>query len=180
MIEGTKLHLGCGPKYIPGFIHIDAIEYEHIDHCTNIDNLEFFDDSSVDLIYNCHVLEHFRRDQLKKVLEEWHRVLKPGGTLRCAVPDFQALSEIYAETHDLSLIIGPIVGRQNYLYNFHYNIFDFKSLTDALKKVGFRDIKRYDWRDTEHADIDDYSQAYIPHMDKENGKLVSLNIEARK
>ena len=28
-------------------------------------------------------------------------------------------------------------------------------------------------------DMDDYSQAYLPHMDKENGTLVSLNLEAR-
>jgi len=28
--------------------------------------------------------------------------------------------------------------------------------------------------------IDDHSKAYFPHMDKENGKLLSLNIEAIK
>jgi hypothetical protein len=37
-----------------------------------------------------------------------------------------------------------------------------------------------DWRATEHAGIDDYSQAYFPHMDKEFGIQVSLNVEARK
>ena len=41
-------------------------------------------------------------------------------------------------------------------------------------------MKRYDLRDTEHADIDDCSQAYLPHMDKENGVLMSLNVEATK
>jgi len=28
--------------------------------------------------------------------------------------------------------------------------------------------------------MDDHSQAYLPHMDKENGILISLNIEATK
>jgi hypothetical protein len=28
--------------------------------------------------------------------------------------------------------------------------------------------------------FDDHSQAYIPHMDKENGTLISLNIETIK
>jgi len=32
----------------------------------------------------------------------------------------------------------------------------------------------------EHADVDDYSQAHIPHLCKESGKLMSLNIEAVK
>ena len=29
-------------------------------------------------------------------------------------------------------------------------------------------------------DYDDYSQAYIPHMDKERGILISLNVEATR
>ena len=33
---------------------------------------------------------------------------------------------------------------------------------------------------TGHKDYDDYSQAYVPHMDKENGLLISLNVEATK
>ena len=31
-----------------------------------------------------------------------------------------------------------------------------------------------------HIDYDDYSQAYYPHMDKDNGILISLNVEAIK
>jgi hypothetical protein len=41
-------------------------------------------------------------------------------------------------------------------------------------------IHRYDWRNTVHKDYDDYSQAYIPHMDKERGILMSLNVEGEK
>jgi len=41
-------------------------------------------------------------------------------------------------------------------------------------------VRRYDWRQTLHKDHDDHSQAYIPHMDKENGRLISLNVEAEK
>ena len=40
--------------------------------------------------------------------------------------------------------------------------------------------KENDWRDTEHSELDDFSQSYLPHMDKDNGKLMSLNIEAVK
>ena len=39
---------------------------------------------------------------------------------------------------------------------------------------------RYDWRQTLHKDHDDFSQAYVPHMDKEKGLLISLNVEADK
>lgn len=175
-----KLHLGCGKRYIPGFIHIDAIGYSHVDHVATIDNLFFIEDSTVGLIYNCHVLEHFKRQNLDNVLREWHRVLRPGGILRISVPDFSQLCEIYNKYGDLEQIIGPLFGRQDFFYNIHYNVFDFSTLRKKLLDNGFTNIQRYDWRNTEHAAIDDFSQAYIPHMDKEGGIQVSLNVECEK
>ena len=176
-----KLHLGCGKRHIPGFVHIDAIDYPHVDHVATIDNLSFIGSDSVDLIYTCHVLEHFKRREVAKVLDEWKRVLKPGGILRISVPDFASLCDVYqGHGNKLELVIGALFGRQDYLYNIHYNVFDYPTLSRTLEEVGFGQVRRYDWRETEHAAIDDYSQAYIPHMDKENGTQISLNIECVK
>jgi predicted SAM-dependent methyltransferase len=175
-----KLHLGCGKRHIPGFLHIDAIDYPHVDHVSTIDNLSFIPPDSVDLIYNCHVLEHFKRRDVGRVLSEWRRVLKPGGMLRISVPDYARLCEVYQKYQKLDLVIGALFGRQDYLYNIHYNVFDFAALSHDLESVGFANVRRYDWRETEHAQVDDYSQAYIPHMDKENGILISLNVECKK
>lgn len=175
-----KLHLGCGKRHIPNFVHIDAVDYPHVDHVASIDNLSFIQDSSVDLIYNCHVLEHFKRRDVERVLREWHRVLKPGGVLRISVPDFAKLCEVYLRYGKIDMVIGALFGRQDYLYNIHYNVFDFDSLSVLLQLSGFNKVRYYDWRETEHAAIDDFSQAYIPHMDKENGTLISLNVECIK
>jgi len=175
-----KLHLGCGRRHIPGFIHIDAVDFPHVDHVAAIDNLSFIGDGTVDLIYNCHVLEHFKRRDVERVLGEWMRVLKPGGVLRTSVPDFASLCKIYLREEKLDLVVGALFGRQDYLYNIHYNVFDHATLARSLEKVGFENVKRYDWRQTEHADVDDYSQAYLPHMDKDNGTLISLNVECSK
>ncbi len=175
-----KLHLGCGKRFIPGYVHIDAVEYPHIDHVSTIDNLSYIPDNSVEVIYNCHVLEHFKRRDVNRVLTEWLRVLKPGALLRTSVPDFAALCAIYQQSERLSDVMGPLFGRQDYLYNIHYNVFDFSSLSDQLLQSGYCHIRRYNWADTEHAGIDDYAQAYVPHMDKQNGTLVSLNVAAEK
>ncbi|HXH94712.1 MAG TPA: hypothetical protein VNN25_24260 [Thermoanaerobaculia bacterium] len=59
-------------------------------------------------------------------------------------------------------------------------MFDFASLRTELEAVCFSDIHKYDWRPTEHADVDDDSQAYIPHMEKQTGVLISLNVECSK
>lgn len=176
----TKLHLGCGKRQIPGFIHIDGLFYPHINYVQPIDRLDNILSNSCDLIYACHVVEHFKRHEVEDVLREWHRVLKPGANIRLSVPDLHALSTIYLETGNIDLVVGPICGRQDHHYNVHYNVFDFPSIKRLLERCGFADVRLYDWRNTEHADVDDFSQAYIPHMDKDNGRLISLNVEATK
>ena len=181
-----NLHLGCDKRYIPGFTHIDLAEYPHIDYRHDVRTLPMIPDDSVDLIYACHVLEYFDRVEVLDVLREWRRVLHAGGILRLAVPDFDALARVYQQYGDLALIHGPLYGRwkiattagESYVY--HRTVYDFSSLQKTLESVGFTSVHRYDWRDTIHRDHDDYSQAYIPHMDKERGILISLNIEGTK
>jgi len=174
-----KLHLGCGKRFIPGFVHIDVVEFPHIDIVNSVDRLPMIESDSCDLVYSCHVLEHFHKKNIIDVIHEWLRVLKIGGILRIAVPDMESLLRVYQKTGDLSLILGPIFGRCNYLYNFHYTGFDFNTLKNTLELAGAKNVRRYDWRSTEHANVDDYSQAYIP-ADKINGTLISLNVEAEK
>ena len=173
-----KLHLGCGNRYIPGWTHVDAIHYDHIDFVSPIDKLHFIPTSSVEIIYASHVLEHFYRSDVENVLKEWFRTLQPNGCLRLAVPDFCALANLYIKYQDIAIVKGPICGRQDHEYNFHYNIFDQESLVSLLESIGFINCRFWDWKHTEHSHIDDFSQAYYPHMDKENGILISLNIEA--
>jgi predicted SAM-dependent methyltransferase len=176
-----KLHLGCGKKYIPGFKHVDLQDLQHIDFKTSVDNLNFTKDGSIDLIYASHVLEHFGRNEYFNVLKEWYRVLKKGGVLRIAVPDFESVIKYYKQDDNIELLLGLLVGGQKIgEYDYHKMVFDEKLLTKKLSEVGFRVINRYDWKNTEHANIDDFSQAYLPHMDKDSGILMSLNIEAIK
>ncbi len=181
-----KLHLGCGKRYIPGFIHVDLADYPHIDYRREISRLPDFADETADLIYCSHALEYFDRYEAAKVLKEWRRVLKRGGVLRLAVPDFEALVEVYLAHKDLDLIHGPLYGRMpvetpsGEKVFYHKTCYDFEALKRLLESCGFVDVRRYEWRETVHKDHDDFSQAYIPHMDKEHGKLISLNVEARK
>ena len=176
-----KLHLGCGKKYIKGFKHVDLLDYSHIDYKVSVDNLSFAKDNSVELIYASHVLEHFGRDEYEKVLDEWYRVLKIDGILRIAVPDFKSIVNYYNKTADMESLLGLVVGGQKFgEYDYHKMIFDEGFLKNKLKDVGFKSISKYEWRNVSHANVDDFSQAYLPHMDKKNGMLMSLNMEATK
>jgi predicted SAM-dependent methyltransferase len=178
-----KLHLGCGARHIPGFVHVDVAPAPHVDWVARVERLSMFGDNAAELIYASHVLEHFGRAEFPRVLAEWHRVLKPGGVLRLSVPDFAACAKLYYEKgleDGLNGLIGLICGGQRNAYDFHKIIFDETFLTQALHEVGFTEVRRWDWRATEHRHVDDYSQAHLPHMDKARGTLMSLNLEAVK
>ncbi len=178
-----KLHLGCGKKFIPGFFHVDVLPAPHVDLVSRVETLPSIADNSVDLIYAAHLLEHFSRKAYRAVLLEWFRVLAPEGVLRLAVPDFAACAKLYHEQglkDGLTGLVGLIVGGQRDEYDYHKMVFDEPLLTRELRAVGFREVRRWNWRTTEHAQIDDYSQAYLPHLDKVHGTLMSLNLEAVK
>lgn len=175
-----KLHVGCGAKYLEGWTNLDIVNDNKIDIMDDASLLLSIEDESCDIIYASHILEHFGRHEWRDVLSVWQSKLKKGGVLRLAVPNFEKVVEYYSKTKDINAIMGLTIGGQRNAFDFHKIIFDEQSLSDALLEVGFSDIRYWDWQDTDHAEVDDYSQAYLPHMDKENGILMSLNLEAIK
>ena len=181
-----RLHLGCGKRHIPGFVHVDLNDFHHVDYRNGIDRLPMFANEAAELIYCSHAFAYFDRIQAPEVLAEWHRVLMPGGVLRLAVPDFEALTSVFRKSGELDRILGPLYGRMEIQAPdgsrilYHRTVYDFASLEKLCLAAGFRSIRRYDWRQTLHREYDDHSQAYFPHMDKERGEPISLNVEAMK
>ncbi len=181
-----KLHLGSGKRNFGNdWIHIDAGDHPHL-HSHDITDLPF-EDNSCDLVYASHVLEYFDREQGGHVLCEWNRVLKPGGIVRLAVPDLEIITKLYfTKQFPIESFLGPMYGKITPEGStepvYHKTVYDFISLQKALEDAWFKDVRRWDWRwrEIEHGQYDDCSQAYLPKMDKENGTLISLNVEATK
>jgi len=185
----VKLHLGCGNKYLSGYIHIDCNDLPHLDHITTIDNLPMFEDGSVDEIYSCGAFHYFDRIEAVKVLKEWRRVLKKNGDLRISLGDFEKIVQVYFESDKVLEsrgILGPLFGRWPIVDSdgverciYQKTCYDFKSLKKILEENGFKDVKKYNWKSFLPEGYDDYSRAYIPHMD-EDGLLLSLNVHGRR
>lgn len=183
-----KVHLGCGKRHLPGYVHVDLDKHSHIDHYHDIKELPMFTDNSLDEIYSCGTFEYFDREsEVPNVLKEWKRVLKPGGILRTSVPDFDGIVQVYNRTKDVDGIgiLGPIFGRieieseQGKKVLHQKTVYDFESLKKVLESAGFINVKRYDWKEFFPPGYDDYSAAYVPHMDP-NGIPLGLNVTAQK
>lgn len=173
----VKLNLGCGSRRIKGYIGIDiSQDAQAVDFLLDCSNLSAIQDDTVDVLYASHVLEHFGRNEQQKVLTEWVRVLKPGGIMRLSVPDFSAIVEHYQHS-GLSDLVGLLYGGQDSFQNYHHMCYDYFTLGVAMTNVGLRNVEKWDWRTTEHMAVDDYSQAYLPHMDKAHGRHMSLNMQ---
>ena len=104
-----KLHFGCGPRILKGWINID-IEYQsyepYLDYYGNefypvelrgsIDDFKSldvavaplpFEDDSVDLIFHEDFIEHLDQRQSFLFLAETFRIMKPGAIQRINTPD---------------------------------------------------------------------------------------------
>tara|TARA_Y100001949_G_scaffold118560_1_gene100726 strand:- start:39 stop:575 length:537 start_codon:yes stop_codon:yes gene_type:complete len=177
-----KFNIGCGHRnFGKEWIHIDGENYDHIDSSDIF--IKDYQDNSAELIYASHFIEYFDREEVVPLMKRWKNVLIPNGVLRLAVPDFKVYSKLYSDKqYPLNSFLGPLYGKMPMGDKtiYHKTTYDYASLATLLKEIGMRNVKKYNWEETEHAQFDDHSQAYLPHMDKENGTLMSLNVECIK
>lgn len=132
--QPVKLNLGSGARPIDGYRNIDIKNGEQAfplgQYATN----------SVDEVRASHLLEHYSHHEAARVLAEWVRVLKPGGKLFVAVPDFERISRAYLDGQNMPVqqyIMGGHVDEHDY----HKCLWDKELLTEAMEYVGLTDIQ---------------------------------------
>ena len=95
-----KVNLGCGARLREGWINMDFSSVHPSVRAHDLKKGIPLEDSSVDLVYHSHLLEHFTREGGGFFLSECQRVLKPGGVVRVAVPDLEAVTRAYLTSLD--------------------------------------------------------------------------------
>lgn len=189
-MSSLKLHLGCGSVHIDGFVNVDINYLPGVDIVDNVRHLRKFEAGSVDLIYASNVLEHLGRWEYTPALSRWYELLKPGGLLRIAIPDFEAICDYYMRTRDLDSIYSALYAGQDGPQNYHHWCWDFTRIKRDLETVGFKDPHKFDRNKTDYADSRDWSINFVPYRDENGNELpdeqwfqgtsIVLNVEATK
>lgn len=150
-----RLNLGCGDKILPGYVNVDVVEARagmKPDVICDLHDLAPFSDDSAEEILSVHVVEHFWRWEIRDVLREWVRVLKPGGRMIVECPNILSAAR--------SLLDDPVAGAredqagQRTMWVFygdpqwkdplmiHRWGYTPESLRDLLAEAGLREVRQ--------------------------------------
>lgn len=148
-----KLNIGAGDTRIEGWIPIDrkfgteayplpaSVEWEG--------ETISLADNTVDEIRASHILEHFSFADAEKALRDWVRVLKPGGKIRIAVPDVDAV--LRSDNRDLRLFW--LMGGQTDENNFHKSAYDRQRLQLLMHGLGLINLRPWKSENTDSASL---------------------------
>jgi autotransporter strand-loop-strand O-heptosyltransferase len=138
--EKIKLNLGCGNDIKKGYVNIDKYNNTGaVDFQFDISDLSYFDNESVDEIFTSHVFEHISINDIYAVINEWKRVLKPGGKLVLYLPDLEHEIKVWLDTPDKDkwFHVHRIFGGQTHPGNTHFCGFNPGSLKSFLESFNF-------------------------------------------
>lgn len=136
---------------------------EAIDGFTSIKNGTPVDANSADEIVASHILQKFSHRKTMDVLTGWVTALKPGGTIRIAVPDHHKIVEAYNHGLHGDKVENWWLGAQESEEDYHRAMFTEPALRQAMLAVGLVHIQ--------------------PWTSAEGGKAshsISLNLQGRK
>jgi SAM-dependent methyltransferase len=92
------LDVGCGINKYPGAIGVDRNPRTRADVCADLDHFPFpFRDNSFREVRAIHVIEHV--SDVIRTMEEFHRLLEPGGQAVIVTPHYTDYSSFCDPTH---------------------------------------------------------------------------------
>ncbi len=113
------LDVGCGIRKYPGSIGLDNNPNTAADVIADLDRHPYpFADSTFDEVRAIHVIEHV--DNVIRTMEEFHRILRHGGTIRLETPHYTDFSSFCDPTH-----------------KWHLNSFSFRYFGDDDAGFGY-------------------------------------------
>lgn len=190
-----KLHLGCGHAVLHGWLNTDlepGRERVYVDVGKRLP----FDDDTFDYVFSEHLIEHLTYREGADFLRECFRILKPGGTIRVATPDLAFLIGLYSPGKNLlqqryvtwaaetflpnAAACQDVRVINNFFHNWgHRFIYDFKTIEDSLKKVGFVTLRRRNVGESDDPELNGVESHHLV-IPEEYNRLETMVVEALK
>jgi predicted SAM-dependent methyltransferase len=185
-LRPEKINLGCGPLLKTGYLNVDI--YPGGDVTLDLRKDLPFASASCGRIFSEHFVEHLEHleyphigypSEARHLLTECYRVLRRGGLLSLSVPDAEwpildypaGIGAPFYQTGMASNWFPPGVTRMEAINRWfrqagqHPYMYDFETLQQLLRQIGFVDIQR---------------RAYDPSEDSAIRRIGSLFVLARK
>ncbi len=181
------LNLGAASDHFEYFVALDFFS-SGADYGADLRYPLLIDDEVFDGIFTEHTLEHLGYDQVKRVLAECLRILKPGGRIRVIVPDLALFAENYVHGNDAWFrewereVLEPrgrkLASNMEALsfvtqeYG-HRSAWDVETMQGFLSRAGFTNVERCALREGGDAHL------LRDKVDRDRA-MVSLYVEATK
>ena len=172
-----KLHLGCGQRYLDGYVNIDYPLDQHnvqiktvADKHADLTKLQYRL-NSINEVRLHHVFEHFERAIACALLLTWRSWLKKEGIIRIEVPDFKrttlSVMSPFSSKRKKAVGLRHVFGSQEANWAIHYHGWSAIDLRHLLKLSGFEDTKlsKNNWKGTYNVEI----------LAKKNSQNISKN-----
>jgi predicted SAM-dependent methyltransferase len=190
----AKLHIGGGPRCLPGWLNTDLALQLGVMQMDATQPFPF-EDGLFHYVFTEHMIEHIPFEAAMVMLRECQRVLKPGGVIRVTTPNLAAFIELFAEklnarqqsyldffcktflAPDRPATPAHAINSMFRLFG-HQFIYDEKTLTDALRTAGFGEISRRPLMQSEHQtlqnleNVERYPEGFL--------EFESIALEAKK
>lgn len=153
--SSDKLHVGCGPQILPGWINVDNQRYPGVDRVLDVTRgLPF---TNLRYIFAEHFIEHLAYDDGLAFMGECRRALAGDGVLRLSTPNldwvwvthyhFREWSAPHEAVRDCFALNKAFRGwGHQFLYNF-------TTLSETLRAAGFADVVSVGYGESGHADL---------------------------
>jgi len=142
----VKINIGCGPMVLDGWTNCDIQVSPKAPRppeiLCDVKSIPL-EDECADVVMALHLLEHFYQWEAPAVVQEWRRLLKPGGKLILELPNLEAACRNLLKGMKDQMSMWPLYGDPGHKdpYMCHRWGYTPKTVTRFLKQQGFKKIQ---------------------------------------